>query len=445
MRMLAAIGLDFGTTNSSIAHANDAGEVALAQFPYMGEVTAAYRSLLYLEQVKERGVNALKSWSGPAGIERYLSADHKGRLIQSLKSFLSNRNLSSTEVFGRRYTLEDLIARILRDLREKASAQFGVPVLQAVVGRPVRFVGAETEDDDRHAENRLRAAFKMAGYESVHFEFEPVAAAHYYESTLDHDELILIGDFGGGTSDFSLVRVGPGVRRRGRSAADLLGNAGVGVAGDSFDAKLIRHLVSPALGAGTDMHSMKRLLPVPAWLYGKLERWHHLSFLRARDVMDLLTRIKTDAIEPQKISALIHLIKEDLGYQLHQSVQAVKYELSNNAAATFRYSDGAVDLTARVKRSSFESWISDELEQIESCLDSLLKASGVQPKNVDAVFLTGGSSFVPAVKRIFATRFGEQRIRTGNQFTSVAWGLALKASTLSGAFVGSSENGVADS
>jgi hypothetical chaperone protein len=430
MRMAAAIGIDFGTTNSSIAHANDAGEVALAHFPYMGELTAAYRSLLYLEQVKERGVNALKSWSGPTGIEHYLSADHKGRLIQSLKSFLSNRNLQSTEVFGRRYTLEDLIARILRDLREKAAAQFGVPISQAVVGRPVRFVGAETEEDDRHAESLLRTAFKLAGYESVQFEFEPIAAAHYYESTLDHDELILIGDFGGGTSDFSLVRVGPGVRRRGRSATDLLGNAGVGVAGDSFDAKLIRHLVSPALGAGTDMRSMKRLLPVPAWIYGKLERWHHLSFLRAKDVMDLLTRIKKDAVEPQKIAALIHLIKEDLGYQLHQSVQAVKYELSNNMAATFRYSDGAVDLTAKVKRSSFETWISDELMQIESCLDSLLKASGVRPKNVDAVFLTGGSSFVPAVKRIFATRFGEQRIRMGNEFSSVAWGLALRGATL---------------
>jgi hypothetical chaperone protein len=426
----AAIGIDFGTTNSSIARATDTGEVALAHFPYRGELTAAYRSLLYLEQMKERGVNALKSWSGPEGIEHYLAADHKGRLIQSLKSFLSNHSLQSTEVFGRRHTLEDLIARILRDLREKAASQFGVPISKAVVGRPIRFVGAETEQEDGFAENRLRKAFKIAGYESVQFEFEPIAAAHYYESTLDHDELILIGDFGGGTSDFSLVRVGPSSRRTGRSEANLLGNAGLGVAGDSFDAKLIRHLISPALGAGTDMRSMKRLLPVPSWIYGKLERWHHLSFLKAKDVMNLLTSIKTDAIEPEKIAALIHLIKEDLGYQLHQSIQAVKYDLSNHLAATFRFSDGAVDLTARVERSSFETWISDELKQIESCLDSLLCTSEVDPKNVDAVFLTGGSSFVPAVRRIFATRFGKQRIRTGNQFTSVALGLALRGLTL---------------
>jgi hypothetical chaperone protein len=425
-----AIGIDFGTTNSSIARATDTGKVELAHFPYMGEVTAAYRSLLYLEQIKERGVNTLKSWSGPEGIEHYLAADHKGRLIQSLKSFLSNRTVQTTDVFGRKHTLEELIARILGDLREKAASQFGVPISKAVVGRPIRFVGAETQEEDGYAENRLRKAFHMAGYESVHFEFEPIAAAHYYESTLDHDELILIGDFGGGTSDFSLVRIGPSIRRRGRRAADLLGNAGVGVAGDSFDAKLIRHVMSPALGAGTEMRSMNRLLPVPSWIYGKLEHWHHLSLLRTKDVTDLLARIKTDAVEPQKIAALLHLIKEDLGYQLHRSVQAVKYDLSNNPAATFRFSDGVVDLTARVKRSSFEAWIAEELKQIEACLDSVLSASGVHPRNVDAVFLTGGSSFVPAVRRIFTTHFGEQRIRTGNQFTSVAWGLALKASTV---------------
>jgi hypothetical chaperone protein len=423
----APIGIDFGTTNSSIARVNDKGEVDLAHFPYVGEMTASYRSLLYLEQMKERGVNTLRSWSGPEGIEHYLSADHKGRLVQSLKSFLTNRNLQSTDVFGRKYTLEELIARILRDLREKAAHQFGIAITKAVVGRPVRFVGAENEEQDRYAETRLRSAFKIAGYESVHFEFEPIAAAHYYESQLDHDELILIGDFGGGTSDFSLIKVGPGIRRQGRSAADLLGNAGVGVAGDSFDAKLVRHLMAPALGAGTEVRSMKRLLPVPAWIYGKLEHWHHLSFLRAKDVMDLLTRIKTDAVEPQKIAALIHLIKEDLGYQLHQSIQAVKYDLSNNLAAMFRFSDGIVDLTAKVKRSSFETWISEDLKQIETCLDSLLKTSGVHPTDVDAVFLTGGSSFVPAVRKLFATRFGEQRLRTGNQFTSVAWGLALTA------------------
>ena len=272
-----AIGVDFGTTNSSIASAGGSDGVQLARFPYFGDLTDAYRSLLYLQQAKEGGVNTLKSWTGPEGIEHYLSEETKGRLIQSLKSFLSSRTLHGTEVLGRRYTLEDLIARILRDLREKAEHQFGMKIRSAVVGRPVHFVGAENHEDDSYAEGRLRSSFELAGYESVEFEMEPVAAAHYYESKLDHDELILIGDFGGGTSDFSLVHVGPTIRRRGRVPGDIVGNAGVGIAGDSFDAKIIRHLVSPALGAGSQLRSLGKILTVPNWVYIRLERWHHLS------------------------------------------------------------------------------------------------------------------------------------------------------------------------
>jgi hypothetical chaperone protein len=422
-----AIGIDFGTTNSSIACANNSDEVRVAKFPYLRELTDSYRSLLYLQQVKEGGVNTLKSWTGPEGIEHYLSADAKGRLIQSLKSFLTSRTLQGTEVFGRRYTLEDLIARILRDLREKAEQQFGMDIRSAVVGRPVHFSGAEKEEDDSFAEGRLRSAFESAGYESVEFEMEPVAAAHYYESMLDHDELILIGDFGGGTSDFSLVHVGPTIRKRGRVSGDIVGNAGVGIAGDAFDAKIIRHLVSPALGAGSQLRSLDKILTVPNWVYIKLERWHHLSLLRAKDVLDMLRGVHAQSLEPEKIGALIHFIKEDLGFHLHRAVQKVKCDLSKDPVATFRFSDGFVDLATVVERVSFEDWISEELGQITGCVDSLLSTSGVHPKDVDMVFLTGGSSFVPAVRKIFEARFGAQRIRGGNEFTSVARGLALKA------------------
>jgi hypothetical chaperone protein len=423
----AAIGIDFGTTNSSIALADENGQVRLASFPFLGALTDSYRSLLYLEQSKEGGRETLKSWSGPAGIERYLDAENKGRLIQSLKSFLSSRTLKSTEVFGRRRTLEELIARILKDLRGHAEQQFGVKVDSAVVGRPVRFVGAESVEDDQYSEDRLREAFRLAGFKSVTFEMEPVAAAYYYESTLDRDELILIGDFGGGTSDFSLIHVGPSIRQRGRKAKDLLGNSGVGLAGDAFDAKIVRHLVSPVLGAGTEMRSVGKMLPVPVWVYAKVEKWHHLSFLRTKETMNMLRSVEAQAVEPEKIAALIHLIREDLGYQLHRSVQAVKVELSGHATASFHFSDGVVDLEKKVERSAFESWIAEELTQISDCVDGLLKTCDIRPEQVDKVFLTGGSSFVPAVRGIFETRFGADRLKAGNEFTSVARGLALKA------------------
>lgn len=391
-------------------------------------MTGAYRSLLYLEQLKQQNKMLIKSWTGPEGIEHYLEADHKGRLIQSMKSFLSSRSLQTTDVFGKRRSLEELIACILGDLREKAEHQFGTSFRQAVVGRPVHFVGAETAEDDQYAQDRLEKAFHLAGFESVSFEMEPVAAAHYYESTLDHDELILIGDFGGGTSDFSVVQVGPSIRRRGRSPNDLLGNAGVGLAGDSFDAKLIRNIVSPALGAGSQMRSMNKILPVPNWAYFKLERWHHLSFLRTKDVMNMLRSVKTQAFHPEMIGALIDLVEEDLGYQLHRAVQKTKVDLSNQESAQFAFADGGIDLNSVVRRQDFELWIAEELEQIESCVDALLKSCAIEPRDVDMVFLTGGSSFVPAVRRIFDVRFGPERIRTGNEFTSVAMGLALKAS-----------------
>jgi hypothetical chaperone protein len=431
----AVIGIDFGTTNSSVARAGAGGEVQLATFPSLGGMTDAYRSLLYLEQVKEHGTNSVKSWTGPAGIEEYLAADTKGRLIQSLKSFLSSRTLTTTDVFGRRHKLESLIARILKDLREKAEIQFGSAIRSAVVGRPVQFVGANNDEDNAYAEARLRESFRAAGFESVEFELEPVAAAHYYESTLDHDELILIGDFGGGTSDFSLVHVGPTIRKRGRTPSDLLGNSGVGLAGDAFDAKIVRHLVSPALGAGSQFRSPTgdgdKIMPVPSWVYAKLERWHHLSLLKGREVMSMLHDLHIHALEPKKIAALMYLVRNDLGYHLHRAVQQVKCDLSTGSTATFRFDDGPIEIEAKVKRASFEQWISEELHQIESCIDSLLLSSGLKPKQVDRVFLTGGSSFVPAVRRIFELRFGVARIRSGNEFTSVARGLALKAAEAS--------------
>lgn len=422
------VGLDFGTTNSSIARCtNGTGSVELARFQLFGEVTESYRSLLYLELIRDHGKARLASWTGPAGIERYLSREVAGRLIQSLKSFLTSRTFETTEIFGRRITLEDLIARILRDLRERAELQFGAPITSAMVGRPVRFVGAETEEDNVYAEIRLRTAFHLAGFEAVEFELEPVAAAHFYESTLQREELILIGDFGGGTSDFSLMRVGPTVLRRGRTRQDLLGNAGIGVAGDAFDAKIVRHLVSPHLGAGTMMRSINKILPVPTWVYAKLERWHHLSLLQARDTMNLLGSVRGQALEPEKLEALIHLVSEDLGYRLHHSVQKTKCELSNAMSARFELSDGSINIDAVAQRSCFEEWIADEVAAIENCVDSLLRDSDVRPSDVNMVFLTGGSSYVPAVRGIFERRFGAERIRTGSEFTSVAQGLALVA------------------
>ncbi|MBV8809310.1 MAG: Hsp70 family protein, partial [Acidobacteriaceae bacterium] len=284
----------------------------------------------------------------------------------------------------------------------------------------------ESDADDEYALGRLKEALLIAGFREVRFEYEPVGAAYHYESTLDHDELVMIGDFGGGTSDFSLLRVGPSLRRSGVTR-QVIGNEGVGIAGDSFDARIIRHLVSPALGAGSELESGGKRLPVPNWVYFKLERWHHLSFLKSAETISMLKSVAGQALEPKKIEALLYLIQHDLGYQLHRAVQRAKIALSNVDRTRLHFSDGEAEIDEELTRADFESWIQEELTAIENHVDELLSKTGTHPADVDVVFLTGGSSFVPAVRLIFESRFGHHKIRTGDEFTSVARGLALRA------------------
>ncbi|MBS1802037.1 MAG: Hsp70 family protein [Acidobacteria bacterium] len=435
-REQAFFGIDFGTTNCAVAMLQHGKGIELANFSFRGETIPVCRSVLYFEQSRAAsGQRRVHGFSGPQAIERYLEADEKGRLIQSLKSHLSRRSLTGTEIFGRRHRLEELVTRIISDLRKRAEEQFGVSVVRATVGRPVRFVGAESEEEDEFAVLRLREAFLAAGFERVDFELEPVAAAYAYEATLDRDELILIGDFGGGTSDFSLLRVGPEVRKRGRRPEDLLGNTGIGLAGDAFDARLVRKLVSPALGSNSEARSLNKILPaVPAWIYAHLEHWHYLSFLRTNNVREVLKSARIRALEPEKIEALIAIVEGDLGYQLHQAVQKAKFELSQREHTEFTFHDGppgaaSIDLRIPVARSDFENWIVEDLAAIEHSVDVLLSSSGIKPHEVDRVFLTGGTSFVPAVRELFTRHFGLERIEGGHEFTSVAQGLALSAAS----------------
>ena len=173
---------------------------------------------------------------------------------------------------------------------------------------------------------------------------------------------------------------------------------------------------------------MNKVLPaVPNWVYFKLERWHHLSFLRTNAVMNMLRTARAQAFEPEKIEALINLIEEDLGYQLHRAVQRLKSALSSATSAEFLFTDGILEIRARVTRREFEGWIAEEVGSIEQCVDQLLRTAAVGARDVDMVFLTGGSSFVPAIRRIFESRFGAARVQSGDEFTSVARGLALRA------------------
>ena len=423
-----SLGLDFGTTNSAIAVATDDGSARLASFPDGDRLTTTFRSVLYFDPEDVEPGGRPRAVAGPQAIRRYLEAGMRGRLIQSMKAHLASRLFKDTYIFGQRYTLDDLIAIIVRDLRAAAQEQFGAVSSTIVVGRPAHFASGRGEDDDEFALGRLRTAIQAAGWEHVVLELEPVAAAYEYGRRLDHDELALIGDFGGGTSDFCLVRLGPSLRQTRHGYGEILGVDGVGIAGDAFDSRVIRRLVAPELGLGSRLRSaFGQVLPVPAWLYERLEHWEHLSFLKTKKTMNKLQQIRFEAQEPEKIDALIHLVNDDLGYALYRAVERMKVELSGRETSELVFVDHPIDVRAAVARGDFESWIAPYLEAIRICVDRLLERCDIAASAVDAVFLTGGTSMVPAVRRLFEHRFGAARLRGGAELTTVASGLALRA------------------
>ncbi len=400
------IGIDFGTTNSAIAVADAAGKVELV--PLQG--APYWRTVLYFEP-------GGKLSAGAPAIARYLDTEGEGRLVQSIKSHLASASFRTTQILGRRWQLDDMIAAYLRQLRAAAPFDLGT---RAVIGRPVKYWGAETAEDDERAVGRMRDALTKAGFTEVVFEYEPVGAAARYAAQLDHEELIVVADFGGGTTDFSVIRVGAG-------SAKVLATGGIGVSGDAFDARVIDAVVAPALGRGSRYvtDELGGEAPVPAWIYGHLRRWHLLSFLKEESTQRLLERVAGGAREPEKIDKLVSVVEEDLGLPLHRAVEGAKVGLSKQAADRVQLAALALDLP--VTRADFDAWIAEDLEAIDGVLADVLGRAGIAPADVDRVFATGGSSLVPAVRGALVARFGEQRVVGGEELTSVAWGLAARA------------------
>jgi hypothetical chaperone protein len=424
-----SFGFDFGTTNSAVALARADGSTEMATFPSAAGPRQLCRSILYFERAAGATGERPRLHVGPDAIARYLTAGGQGRLMQSLKSFLASRHMHSTSVFGHSYTLSQLVAAVLRELRlaaERAAGPIDGPV---VVGRPVTFAWSDGPEDDAFAESRLREALGLAGFGEVVFELEPVAAAAHYEAGLDHDELVMVADLGGGTSDFCLLHVGPGARSRG--GARILGTDGIGVGGDVFDACIVRERVSPALGRGGEHRShLGKVLPNPAWLYTHLSRWHLLSMLKTPETRELLEGLERQALEPGRIARLHALVEHDLGYALYAAVESAKVRLSAEGDTTFSLETEHLAMQAPLARAELESWISPDLRSVSERIDALLRRTGAAPADVDRVFVTGGSGLVPAVQELLGGKFGRDRLTSGDYLVSVARGLAIRARDL---------------
>ena len=429
-KTIRTVGLDFGTTNSALAVVHTDETVQLATFQDNGQVATTFRSVLYFLHPEEDAYGEPHVMAGPQAIRGYLRADPKGRFMQSIKSFLASRLFERTHVFTRTYTLEDLIAIIVRALRTAAEAQFGALGTAVVVGRPVHFAGAQQPEDEALALQRLRTALHASGFDQVTFEFEPVAAAYAYGQQLEREEVVLIADCGGGTSDLSLLKITPSTDASTSGTYQVLGTDGVAIGGDTFDSMLVRHLVAPQLGWGMSYRALDKFLPVPNWLYSQLERWDHLWFLNTRSTLELLHTIRGGAAAPEKIDQFMHVITHELGYPLSKAIEATKFELTAHEASRLVFQELPVALSESVARQTFETWLQPSLQAIEVCIDRLLARCQMASTAVDCIFLTGGSSFVPAIRQVFAQKFEAARLRSGGELTSVVRGLALRACSL---------------
>ena len=383
---MIACGLDFGTSNSAIGVARDS-MAALA--PIEASSTLMPSAVFFDYEAKGRvlfGNEAISAYVGQT----------EGRLMRALKSILGSPLINEeTSLGGRKVPLTKVIEIFVRHLKQKAEAFAGQEITAIVHGRPVRFV----DDDDRadaRAQGVLEAIARGAGFRDIAFVYEPIAAAHHYEQTVQSEELVLIADIGGGTSDFSIIRVGPRHRERADRGRDVLATAGVHVGGTDFDTALSVAAVMPLLGLGTQL--IEKNLPMPNALYHELADWAKINFAytykNERELAGLVSR----AGEPEKVERLLNVVRQRLGHRLAFAVEDAKIALSakERAAVPLTFLEAGLAITAT--RVDFDRAIEARIDRLYEAACDCIAAAGLRSAAVDTIFLTGGSSRVPAVR-----------------------------------------------
>jgi len=409
--------VDFGTSNSLLAAASaDRCFDAVPLDPHAKDPTVL-RSILCFPD--DGGVSV-----GSEALRQFVAHGGEARLLRSIKHHLGSRAFAGTVIGGRLVTAEALVGTLLRHMRLRADAIFGVEVRRVVLGRPVHFDG----DDDAFAEARLRKAAAHAGFEEVHLLPEPVAAARAFGAATREEALALIGDFGGGTSDFTVLRVGPRALER----ADVLAVGGVAVAGDALDAALMRAQVGRHFGAEVSYRRPfgSNVLRMPQGIVQHLCSPAHLSILQRRDVASFLAEVRRWALSDEdrrRMDQLTALVEETQGFQLFEAIELAKRALSSREAAEVRFSAPGIEVLEPVTRAGFEAASQRELDRILACLDATVQSAGVAPAEIGVVCCTGGTARVPRLAAEIRRRLPAARLEQFKGFHSVVEGLALEA------------------
>jgi hypothetical chaperone protein len=407
---MQTLAIDFGTTNTVFATAkNGVADIIALPGP---EQTNTIRTALAFQRT---GRGEPMTEIGPWAIEMFLDNPENTRFLQSFKSFAASASFSETQIFSRRLGFNQLLEMFLQHSFARAGLS-NIPK-RIIMGRPVTFVGQNP--NDALAMQRYGAALQALGAQEVLYVHEPVAAAYFYAQRLTTSSTVLVGDFGGGTSDFSLLQF------EGEGRVTALGQSGVGIAGDTLDYRIIDNVVTPRLGKGGSYTSWGKTLPIPAHYFASFARWNELSLMNRPAVLAELRDFAKTSPEGDALEALVALIEGGEAYRLYQSVSKAKAELSKNDVATFHFKGDGLLIEKTIERGEFETWIADDVARMLASANDLLMRTGKTPGDVDRVFLTGGTSFVKAIRSTFAAHFGADKIETGDELISIAKGLAL--------------------
>jgi hypothetical chaperone protein len=408
-----ACGIDFGTSNSTV-----------------GWLRPGAPTLLTLEAGKPTLPSAVffnadeeSTHFGRDALAEYLEG-YEGRLMRALKSLLGSSLMDgSTEVGGRALPFKDLLASFIGELKTRAEAQAGRSFDQAVFGRPVHFVD-DNETADRRAQDTLEAIARQVGFKDVSFQFEPIGAALHYEAGLDREELVLIADIGGGTADFSLVRLSPERARRVDRREDLLGNAGLHVGGTDFDRALSLEAVMPLLGY---RGLMKSGAEIPSNLFFQLATWHTINFAYTRQAFADFQHIYRDAAARRELDRLARLIGQREGHWLALQVEQAKIDLSTADTTLLHLDRLEAGLAHGISREDFAQATRSLVERVAATVGGLLDQAGVAREQVDTLYFTGGASGVPQLRARIAAELPQARSVEGDLFGSIGAGLAVEA------------------
>ncbi|MGZ3739911.1 MAG: Hsp70 family protein [Bdellovibrionota bacterium] len=413
--------VDFGTSNSLLAAVIDGKVLPPAPLDPSARDPSILRSVLFFP-------GRDRCFFGAEAVREFVRHDMEGRFLRSIKKFLPSPSFGGTQIGGRVMTLEEIVGTFLGEMKKRADAHYGRDVRSLLLGRPAKYSPVPAEDE--LAEARMARAAKFAGFDQVEFCPEPVAAAHGFASSLSGEKLMLVGDFGGGTSDFTVIRIS----RRAFRPEDVLSIGGVSVAGDALDGAVMRKRISRHFGAEVQYRAPfgSNVLTMPVHLMEKICSPADIQLLRERDTMEFFRQVRGWSLgdgDRHAMDQLFALLTEQFGFELFEEIERVKRALSEKSFETLGFRYPGIAIEERIERKEFEAYAADPVGRIFSSLDETLKAAGVTAGDIDLVCSTGGTAKVAAIQAGLESRFGREKVEQQNHFHSIVQGLARIASS----------------